>query len=58
MVLDLSEADIPVVQPLPIKSTEIVNGVSNAAVFLPIIKSKPRSSQRFSSRGVHIKPLP
>ena len=58
MVLDLSEAEIPVVQPLPIRSTETVNGVSKAAVFFPIIKSRPNSSHLFSRRGVQIKPLP
>ena len=36
IVFALSEAEIPVVQPCPIKSTEIVNGVSCNAVFLPI----------------------
>ncbi len=58
IVFALSNTEIPVVQPCPIKSTDTVNGVSNVAVFLPTIRSKSSSSQRSSGKGTQISPRP
>ena len=57
-VFDLSEAEIPVVTPLPFKSTETVKEVPYTSVFLPTIRSKPNSLHLSDSREQQIKPLP
>ncbi len=58
IVFALSDADIPVVHPCPIRSTETVNGVACRAVLLSTINSRSNSSHRSSGNGAHINPLP
>ena len=58
MVLDLSEADIPVDTPLPFKSTETVNDVPKISVFFPTIRSRFKSSHLSDSSEQQISPLP
>ena len=57
-VLALSCADIPVVQPFPIKSTETVKGVSCKVVLSVTINSNCSSRQRESMSGAQINPRP
>ena len=54
----LSEADIPVVTPLPLKSTDTVNAVSIGSVLLWTIIPNSNSLHRFSVKGAQIKPRP
>ena len=58
MVLARSWALIPVVHPLPTRSTLTVKGVSNAALLRLTMSSSSSSSQRSSMRGAQIKPRP
>ena len=58
MVLDLSDADIPVDVSSEIRSTETVNAVSCKEVFELTIGFKSNSAQRSSVRAAHISPLP
>ena len=53
MVLARSLADMPVVHPWPVKSTDTVNGYESCVVG-STIKPKSNSSQRDSSRGAQI----
>ena len=53
-----SKAETPVVQPYPLKSTDIVNGVPSNEVFSSAIGARPSSSQRERGRGAHNNPLP
>ncbi len=57
-VLALSLAEIPVVTPLPLKSTEMVKAVSIGSVLLLTIMFNSKALQRFSVKGVHIRPRP
>ena len=57
-VFALSEADIPDVTPLPFKSTDTVNAVSNGSVLFGTIFSRFRSEQSLSDIGTQIRPLP
>jgi len=57
-VADLSEADIPVVTPLPRKSTYTVNAVSIGSVLLETIIPNSNSLHRNSVKGAQIKPRP
>src|SRR5690554_6849209 len=57
-VLARSEAEIPVVQPSPSKSTETVNGVACKEVFRPTIISRSSSSHLRSDKGAQMSPLP
>ena len=58
IVLDLSDAEIPVVTPPPIRSIETVNAVSIGSVLLPTIGLSFNCFDLFSVMGAHIKPLP
>ena len=58
IVLARSKAEIPVVQPLPLRSTDTVNCVSCSTVLFCTIIGKSSSTQRFSVSGAHTNPLP
>ena len=58
IVLDLSDADIPVVTPLPIRSTDTVKAVSIGSVLLPTIGFNFNSLDLLSVIGTQISPLP
>ena len=58
IVKALSEAEIPVVTPLPRKSTDTVNAVSIGSVLLCTIIPNSNSLQRFSVKGAQINPRP
>ena len=58
MVRALSEAEIPVVTPLPRRSTDTVNPVSIGSVLLFTIIFNSSSAQRRSVNGAQINPRP
>ena len=58
MVFALSLAEIPVVTPLPLKSTETVKAVSIGSVLLFTIILSSKALQRLSVSGVQINPRP
>ena len=58
IVDERSKAETPVVQPYPLKSTDIVNGVPSNEVFYSAIGARQSSSQRERGRGAHNNPLP
>ena len=57
-VLALSDAEIPVVQPSPSKSTDTVKAVSWFELFFCTIKGNSSFSQSFSPMGMQIRPRP